>query len=198
MRRGIESRLMSELERSTADGQGGTQQGSSDTAIFGSQPEERGGSMAAWGVAALVVLVIVGALVFAGRKKPAPAPNTLQPADAYAASLPLSQFAMSESSSLSGGKVTYLDGHVQNTGGRMVNGVTVQVVFENDEQLAPTIDTLPLTLIRMREPYIDTEPVSAQPLKPGDDREFRLIFEAVPENWNMQMPQVRVIHVDGR
>jgi hypothetical protein len=89
--------------------------------------------------------------------------------------------------------MTYLDGHVQNTGDRIVNGVTVQVVFQNDEALAPAIKTVPLTLIRMKEPYIDIEPVSAAPLKPGDDREFRLTFEAVPDNWNSQMPEVRVI-----
>jgi hypothetical protein len=154
--------------------------------------------MAAWGVAALIVIVVVGALIIAGRKKPAAPPNTLLPADAYAASLPLSQFAMSESANLSGGKLTYLDGHVRNTGDRTVSGVTVQVVFQNDEALAPQIDTVPLTLIRMKEPYIDTEPVSAEPLKPGDDREFRLIFEKVPDNWNTQMPEVRVIHTDLR
>jgi hypothetical protein len=141
-----------------------------------------------------VVVLLVALLVFAGRKQPAAAPNTLQPADAYAASLPLSQLAMSESANLSGGKLTYLDGHVRNSGDRTITAATLQVVFQNDEQLAPQIDTVPLTLIRMREPYIDTEPVSAEPLKPGDDREFRLIFETVPPNWNTQMPEVRVIH----
>lgn len=165
--------------------------------IFAARPEERGGlPVAVWGVAALIVIVVVAALAIAGRKKPAAAPNTLQPADAYAASLPLAQFAMSESANLSGGKLTYLDGQVRNTGDRTLTGATVQVVFQNDEQLAPLVDTLPLTLIRMKEPYIDTEPVSADPIKPGDDREFRLIFEAVPDNWNQQMPEVRVIHVD--
>jgi hypothetical protein len=159
-----------------------------------SETKESGGlPVAAWGVAALIVMVVVGALVIAGRKKPTPPPSSLLPADAYAASLPLSQFAMSESANLSGGKMTYLDGHVQNTGDRTVTGVTVQVVFQNDEALAPAIDTVPLTLIRMKEPYIDIEPVSAAPLKPGDYREFRLTFEAVPDNWNSQMPEVRVI-----
>jgi hypothetical protein len=176
---------------------GATLTASAEAPSFGLEPPERGGlPMAVWGVAALIVVVVVGALLFAGRKKPAAAPNTLQPADAYAASLPLSQPAMSESESLSGGKLTYLDGHVVNAGNRTVSGVTVQVVFQNDEGLAPQIDTVPLTLIRMRQPYIDTEPVSAEPLKPGDDREFRLTFETVPENWNTQMPEVRVIHTD--
>ena len=151
--------------------------GPEQTAIFGfgsrSAPEERAGFAAA-------------------------APNTLQPADAYASSLPLSQFAMSESENLSGGKMTYLDGHIANAGNRNVGAVTVQVVFANDEALPPQIDTVPLMLIRMKEPYIDTQPVSTAPLKPADDREFRLTFESVPDNWNRQMPEVRVIQAELR
>jgi hypothetical protein len=177
--------------------QGGVEQPAAGPAIFGAQPEQRGGfPMAAWGVAALIVIVVAGVLVYSGWKKPVAPPSTLQPADAYAASLPLSQFAMSESANLSGGKLTYLDGHVQNTGNRTVNSITVQVVFGNDEALAPQIDTVPLMLIRTKDPYIDTQPMSANPLKPGDDREFRLTFESVPENWNQQMPEVRIIHTD--
>jgi len=193
---GIEFRLMSEQDRSSIDEQGGT---GGDAPIFAEEMEERGGMpVAAWVVAALIVVVLVGALVFFGWKKPAEAPNTLLPADAYAASLPLTQFAMSESENLTGGKQTYLDGQIGNTGGRTVVAVTVQVVFQNDMELAPQIDTLPLTLIRVKEPYIDTEPVSAAPLKPGDEREFRLTFETVPENWNQQMPEVRVIRTGVR
>ncbi len=186
---------MSELERPSAGA--GETPNAANSPIFAPEREERSGlPLVAWGVAALIVIVVVGALAIAGRKKPEPAPNTLQPADAYAASLPLSQFAMSESANLSGGKLTYLDGHVIDAGNRTVSAVTVQVVFRNDEDLAPQIDTVPLTLIRMKEPYIDTEPVSANPLKPGDDREFRLTFEAIPDNWNQEMPEVRVIHTN--
>ena len=199
-RRGIKFRLMSELERSAVDAQ--RKDGANSPAaapIFTPEPESKSGlPLAAWGVAALIVIVVVGALVVAGRRKPAPPLNTLQPADAYAASLPLSQFAMSESENLSGGKVTYLDGHVRNDGNKTVAGVTVQVVFKNDETMPPLIDTLPLTLIRMKEPYIDTQAVSLSPIKPGEEREFRLIFESVPSNWNTQMPEVRVIHTDLR
>jgi hypothetical protein len=165
--------------------------------VFGAPRDEKGGvSPAVWGAAALVVVILITVLVFAGRHKAAVLPHGLQPPDAYAAHLPLSQLAMSESESLSGGKLTYLDGHVQNTGDRTVTAVTVQVVFANAEQMPPAIDTVPLMLIRMKDPYIDTQPVSAAPMKPGDDREFRLTFEAVPDNWNQQMPQVRVIQTE--
>jgi hypothetical protein len=189
---------MSEQEKSGSE-QEKPSQSATEPLSFGAPHENRGGfPVLAWAVSALIVVLVAGAVFYAGRKKPEPAPETLQPADAYAASLPLSQFAMSEAENLSGGKLTYLDGHVQNTGNRTVTGITVQVIFRNDVALTPQIDTVPLMLIRMKEPYIDTEPVDAAPLKPGDDREFRLTFESVPDNWNQQMPEVRVIETTLR
>ena len=166
--------------------------------MFGSKPPEGGGiPVMAWAVAGLAVLVVVVILLVAGRHKAA-APTTIQPVAPYAASLPLTQLAMSESTSLSGGKSTFVDGHIQNTGSQTVTGVTVQVIFRNEEAMPPQIETLPLSLIRTREPYIDTQPVSAAPLKPGDERDFRLIFESIPANWNQQMPEIRIIQVSAR
>jgi hypothetical protein len=166
--------------------------------MFSSKPPEGGGMpVMAWGVAGLAVLVVVVVLVLAGRHN-AVAPSTVQPLAGYAASLPLSQLAMSESTSLSGGKSTFIDGHIQNTGAQTVSGVTVQVIFRNDEAMPPQIDTLPLSLIRTREPYIDTQPVSMAPMKPGDERDFRLIFESISANWNMQMPEIRIIQVETK
>ena len=122
----------------------------------------------------------------------------IQPLAAYAANLPLSQLAMSESTSLSGGKSTFVDGRVQNTGSQTVTGITVQVLFRNEEGMPPQVETLPMSLIRTREPYVDTQAVGAAPLKPGDEQEFRLIFEAIPGNWNMQMPEVHIVRVDTK
>jgi hypothetical protein len=172
---------------------------SGQPAMFASKPPEGGGvPVAAWGVAGVVVLVVLLGLVFATRHKSQASPNTIQPLAAYAAELPLSQLAMSESTSLSGGKSTFIDGHVQNAGGQTVSGITVQVIFRNDEAMPPQVETLPLSVVRMREPYIDTQPISAAPLKPGEERDFRLIFETIPANWNTQMPEIHVISVNAK
>ncbi|MEO8735304.1 MAG: DUF2393 family protein [Edaphobacter sp.] len=170
---------------------------SSEPAMFGTRPPAGGGvPVVAWAVAAVVVLLVVIGLILAGRHKGGAAPaNSVQPLAAYAANLPLSQLAMTESTSIAGGKSTFVDGRIKNTGTATVTGITVQVLFGNGEGSAPKIDTMPLTLIRARQPYIDTQSVSASPLKPGDEREFRLIFESIPENWNMEMPEVRVVGV---
>jgi hypothetical protein len=166
--------------------------------MFASKPPEGGGvPVMAWSVAGLAVLVVLVVLVMMGRHKAA-APSTIQPLAPYAANLPLSQLAMSESTSLSGGKSTFIDGHLRNSGNQTVSGITVQVIFRNDEAMPPQIDTLPLSLVRTREPYVDTQPVSAAPLKPGDERDFRLIFESIPANWNTQMPEIRIIQVETK
>ncbi len=169
-----------------------------DHTLFSSRPPERTPvSPVPWIIAGAVILLAVAGLLLAGRHK-APPLNFPLPPDAYATSLPISGIEMSESTSLSGGKSTYIDGHIRNTGPRTVIAATVQVVFANDEALPPQIDTLPLTLIRTREPYIDTQPVSAAPIAPGDDREFRLIFEDIGTNWNGQVPVIRVVKVISR
>jgi hypothetical protein len=155
--------------------------------------------LAAWAVAALVVVLVVVGMIVASRGKGRRTPtNSIQRLAAYAGSLPVSQLALSESTSISGGKSTFVDGHIKNTGTATVTGITVQVLFGNAEGSAPTIETQPLTLIRTRQPYIDTQSVGSSPLKPGDERDFRLIFESIPDSWNMEMPEVRVVGVETK
>ncbi|HEU5342661.1 DUF2393 family protein [Edaphobacter sp.] len=192
---------MSEEQRTGGAGgdEAKAESGAAESAMFQAKPtSDARVPVMAWVVAGVVVLAVLVALVFAGRRKSGPPPNTLQPLAAYAANLPLSQFSMSESTSYSGGKSTFVDGHIHNGGSQTVTGIMVQVIFRNDEGLPPRIETLPMALIRTREPYIDTQPVAQNPLKPGDDRDFRLIFESIPDNWNYQMPEVRVIQVETK
>jgi hypothetical protein len=151
-------------------------------------------------VAAGIVIVAAAAVVMvlqrgSGAVKVTP---ISAPLDGYAANLPLTGFQMSESTSLSGGKVTYLDGHIQNTGNRTVSGVTVQVLFRDYAHEVTQNETQPLKLIRMREPYIDVGPVSAAPLKPGDGRDFRLIFDRVSPDWDGAYPEVRIVGVESK
>ena len=148
--------------------------------------------------AVVVAVAVVGVLVLEhNRPKSTVAPISAAP-DAYAASLPISGLAMSESSNLAGGKVTYLDGHIANTGNRTVTGITVQVLFRTFAHEVAQNETQPLKVIRMRQPYVDLEPVSAAPLAPGAERDFRLIFDAVSPDWDGAYPEIRVLHVEAK
>jgi len=154
-------------------------------------------------VATAIVLSIAAAALLlnlrqtGSRSNEAVAPINA-PLDPYAANLPLTGLAMSESANLAGGKVTYLDGTIANTGSRTVTSVTVQVLFRDAAQEVAQNENQPLRLIRAREPSIDVEPLSAAPLKPGDSRPFRLVFDSVKPDWDGAYPEIRILHVETR
>lgn len=148
-------------------------------------------------VAAAAVLVLVAILAIATLRREPLSSGAEQTPDAYAPQLPISGITMSEATNGAGGKVTYIDGFVKDTGARTVTSATVQVTFNTSDGSAPQRQTVPLTLIRTREPYVDLEPVSAEPIKPGSSREFRLIFDTVPANWSTdQPPGIKLVHAD--
>ena len=148
-------------------------------------------------IAAVAVVILIAVLVMLERRGPAaPSPHTLQPVAAYASNLEVSGLQMSESTSMSGGKQTYIEGHIANHGTQTVTGITVQVVFGNDTHMAPQIETGPLNLIYMRQPYVDTRPVSASPIGPAGSADFRLIFDDESDNRNQQLPQIRIVQAE--
>jgi hypothetical protein len=162
--------------------------------------EERSFPTAAVSIAAVAVVILVAVLALLGRRHSAAqgSPDTLRPLAAYAPNLKITGLAMSEATSFSGGKSTYVDGHVTNTGPATVDGITLQVLFASDGGGAPQLETVPMVLVRTRQPYVDTEPVSAAPLAPGASGDFRLIFEGIRPEWNQQTPEIHIVDVSTK
>jgi hypothetical protein len=152
-----------------------------------------------WIIAGGLVIVALGILITLGHRSQPPNPGGagLAPADPYAANLPISNLQMSQANSMVGNN-TYVDGQITNRGDKTVTAVTVQVAFRDVTNQIVQKDTMPINLIRTRQPYVDTEPVSAAPIAPGQTREFRLIFDHVADAWNQNYPEVRIIQVTGK
>ena len=151
-------------------------------------------------IAAAAVLIVAAIVVFMmerGKGAVTVTPISAAP-DPYAASLPITNVVMSESSNLAGGKVTYIDGHITNSGNKTVSGVSAQVLFRNVANEVAQNETQPLKWIRTRDPYVDLDPVSAAPLKPGDGQDFRMIFDAVTPDWNGVYPEIRIVRIDAK
>jgi hypothetical protein len=168
---------------------------------FGQASEKESRSYLPWIIAgAFVVVGLVLLILLGGKKAPPASPGGagLATADPYAASLPITELKMSESSNFAGGKVTYVDGHIANNGSKTVADITVQLGFRDFGNQLVQKETMPLTLIHMREPYVDTQVVSADPIKPGDQRDFRLVLDHVAQDWNGQYPEVRVIRIAAK
>jgi hypothetical protein len=150
-----------------------------------------------WVIAGVVILAILAAIIVLNRQPAATSPGgaNLAPPAPYAAKLSISSLQMSQAGSMVGGQNTYLDGQVTNQGDKTVTGITVQVGFWGFTKQLVGKPTMPLTLIRTTEPYVDTEPVSGAPILPGQTRRFRLIFDSVPQDWNQSYPEIRIIQV---
>ncbi|GGG97083.1 DUF2393 family protein [Silvibacterium dinghuense] len=155
-------------------------------------------SLAPWIIAGVfILLVVAGLLVMSHHAQPAnPGGAGLAAPDPYAANLKITDVKMSQTSNMAGAQLTYIDGNITNSGTKTVTGITVQVAFHDFTGILAQKSTLALNLIRTHEPYVDTQPVSAAPIKPGETREFRLIFDHVPDSWNQQYPELRIIEVD--
>lgn len=153
-----------------------------------------------WVIALAVVLIAVGVLIAISRhSEPAnPGGAGLAPPDPYAANLPISHLQMSQAGSVAGTQSTYVDGQIANNGTKTVTAITVQVAFHGFENPIAKKETMPLTLIRTRQPYVDTQSVGAAPIHPGETRDFRLIFDSIPQDWNQNYPEIRVIAVTGQ
>jgi hypothetical protein len=151
-------------------------------------------------VAAGAVVVVAAIVIFLlehGQTRATVTPISAAP-DPYAASLAISNVLMSESSNLAGGKVTYIDGHIANNGTKTVTGISVQVLFRNAANEVAQNETQPLKWIRTRDPYVDLEPASSAPMKPGDGRDFRMIFDTVTPDWNGAYPEIRIVRVEAK
>lgn len=147
---------------------------------------------------AVLIVALVAVFVLEHGKGPATVTPVTATLDPYAASLPVTNVVMSESANLAGGKVTYIDGHIANSGNRTVTGVWVQVLFRNAANEVAQNETQPLKWIRTRDPYVDLEPASAAPLKPGDSQDFRMIFDSVTPGWNGVYPEIRIVRVEAK
>lgn len=150
---------------------------------------------------AAAVVVVLGAVLFfvysrqAGKSR---ATAIDAPLDPYAAHLTISNVAMSRSSNYIGAQITYVDGHIVNTGARTVTGITAQVLFRDYTNIVTQNTTEPMQFIRTRTPYVDVEPVSAAPLKPGEGQDFRLVFDGVSTEWNGAYPEIRLVRIHTR
>jgi hypothetical protein len=135
------------------------------------------------GVCALAVGLLVAYLEFVPRAPVAEIPLTAD-AKTYITKLQLNDVGIQAKLDYFGQKVVEISGSIGNGGDRNLGVVEVSVVFR---------DYAGKILSRQRAPIVS---VKMGGLKPGETKPFRLPFDAVPEGWNNQMPQLVIAGID--
>ncbi len=126
--------------------------------------------------AVLLVAAVVTLTMQHGRKPAAVTPVSAAP-DPYAASLPISILVMSESTNLAGGKVTYIDGTITNTGSRTVPASPFRSSSAISPRKSRRTRPTPCSGFAPAIPMWMWSPSPAAPLAPGASHHFRLIFD---------------------
>jgi hypothetical protein len=135
------------------------------------------------GAAVVVVLVLVFGWVEQRPGGPGPVVKPLPfgaAEQAYAGKVKFENLKMSRFANFLNQEVTYLDGDMVNGGDRPVAAIAVTLEFRNIENK--------VVLRQTQRPLEE----SAAPLAPGERRPFRLAFEQIPDDWNMQYPSMQV------
>ena len=139
------------------------------------------------GFAIVTVAVVIGILVWRAIRGPEP-----QGPPTYAAQLKISGLKLSQEQNFLGATVTYLEGMIQNAGDKTVTTASVSVTFRNTLDEVVQKETLPIRVLDRSGPYPDTFDMRARPLAPGQQREFRLIFEHLSSDWNQKAPETAI------
>ncbi len=100
---------------------------------------------------------------------------------AYASRIHFSSIKMSRASNFLNQEITYIDGQVDNAGDRDVLALDLSI------QLS---DSSGKVILQQTERIISS---STHPLPAGQRGQFHVGLEAVPDSWNRQYPDLRVV-----
>jgi hypothetical protein len=129
----------------------------------------------------ILLLALFGLLGRSGRPERAAKPLPFGAAEqAYAKNVKFENPKMSRFANMLNQDVTYVDGDIVNQGNRSIAALEVTVVFRNVENRVVKRQT-----VRPLHP-------GAAPIAPGEHRPFRLAFDQIPDDWNMQYPNMQV------
>ncbi len=143
----------------------------------------------------VIAIAVVVALAGAGALLLRETPRQNAGPPPYAAKLQFSDLKMSQAQNFVGATVTYIDGAVTNTGDKTVTHAMVQVTFKDSYNQVAQIENVPVKVLQSGGPYLDATDLSIAPLAPGQNRQFRLIFEHLSEQWNQAYPELRITDV---
>lgn len=149
-------------------------------------------------IIAVVLIVVVGVVIWLLSRHATP-PGSQQMVEApYASNLHISDLHLSTAQNFVGGEVTYLEGKIANTGTEIVTSAQIQCVFRNS--LGEVVDrpVVPLQIQASTLSGSDFVPLKTAPLAPNQVSEFRLTFEHISADWNMGLPELRLVSLSTK
>lgn len=170
-----------------------------DPALRDREPVVHRKDRMAWPLLALVVaavlLIVIFALFPTSPKVAAPAPRAEVPQQPGGDQLQISNLKMTASPPTGGMVSVRLAGTIQNVGGPKVNGATIEATFLDNSAHVAVQQTQPIERLTPQGNTGKAVALKDAPLKPNDTGAFEVTFTGVPQSWNNQLPEVRIVDV---
>jgi hypothetical protein len=144
-------------------------------------------------VALIVVVVFAGWLLSRNANQSASAGP-----DPYAANIKLAGAQVSMAQNGAGASVIYVEGNATNSGDKTVTRARVRAEFKDTIGQVVLRTEAPLMMRAERPGYSDAVDLGQSPLRAGQSRPFKMVFEGVPNSWNLQPPDLAVMHVSTK
>ncbi|MGA2267535.1 MAG: FxLYD domain-containing protein [Bryobacteraceae bacterium] len=151
-------------------------------------PKKKQVSIPPW---AIVIVLVVGAglagflyLDRAAKRPPPPPPPLTTEARLYVRNLKLSGVEMKAHESYLKQSVVEITGSIENIGDRKLDLVELTCVF---------YDAYGQVVLRERVPIVSAKMGG---VGPGENKQFRLPFDNIPESWNQMLPQLVIARID--
>ncbi len=145
-------------------------------------------------VAIIIAAAILAAIVIWMPRAPK---ASMRPAQAKVLPQPVSGEILVEGLKITPdptGNSISVDGRLTNAGTRTITGIGVQGSFLDGGSTPLAIDGKMMELT----PSGDQRDFVQDPIKPNDVREFRIVFDHVPQNWDHQVPALRITTVTAQ
>jgi len=150
-----------------------------------------------WIPIALIALPILLLLVLffylpQAPKATAPPTNAMVPNQPTGGALQITQMQMTRHAQ-GGPNSVNIEGNILNNGDQSVIGATVEATFRDQSNQPIARMAAPIMAVEggVTKAFVDN------PLAPQANREFRLTFTSVPQEWNGQEPELRIAAVAG-
>src|SRR5262249_40829351 len=95
------------------------------------------------------------------------------------------------------GGAFYLTGQLMNTGRTSINGIQVELDFRNAAGQTLVTEKLPVEGIVPGSNPPQPQNLAEVPVKPQEQRPFRIHVSQVPAGWNQQIPEIKITMITG-
>jgi hypothetical protein len=138
-----------------------------------------------------ILAIIIAYMPRAPKQTPAPTNGTV-PTQATGAQLQVSDLRVSP---IGPDGTLNLDGMVFNNGNNPVLAITTEAIFRDNN--GQVIQRISGPMLGVDQNGGATKAFADDPIKPQARRPFRLQFANVPQNWNHQVPELRITDVSA-